>query len=408
MTRVRTALVIGGGIAGPAAAIALRKAGIEATVHEAHPGGADGAGVFLTLGSNGIDALRVLDAADPILSTGFATPAMVLRSGTGKRLGESVMTTREATGTTSRTMKRADLYAALHQQAVARGITVIRGKRLVAAEETPDGVRARFADGTEATADVLVGCDGVHSTVRRVIDPAAPEPTYVGLISNGGYARGVTVDSAPGDYEMIFGRKAFFGYAMSPDGEVWWFANVPRRPEPARGEVERVGTEEWRARLLELFAADAGPALPLIRATPAEEFAAMTPVHAIPHLPRWHSRRMVVIGDAAHAPSPSSGQGASLSVEDAVVLAKSLRDTDDPADAFARFEAVRRPRVEQIVKWAAKVNSGKAAGPVARVFRDAMLPVVLKLTANSKTIRDTYAHKLEWDAPAGAGLPSRG
>lgn len=134
----------------------------------------------------------------------------------------------------------------------------------------------------------------------------------------------------------------------------------------------------------------------------------MTPIHAIPHLPRWHSRRMVVIGDAAHAPSPSSGQGASLSIEDAVVLAKSLRDTDDPAAAFARFEAARRPRVEQIIKWAAKVNSSKAAGPVARVFRDAMLPVVLKMTANHRAIRETYDHRVDWGTPVGENLSSQG
>lgn len=394
MTRVRTALVIGGGIAGPVTAMALAKAGIEATIHEAQPAGADGAGVFLTLGSNGIDALRTLEAAEPVLSTGFTTPTITLRSGTGKRLGESVMTTRQATGTTSRTMKRAELYRALHEQAVARGIPVARGKRLVAAEETADGVRATFADGSEATADILIGCDGVHSTVRRIIDPAAPRPTYVGLLGNGGYTRGVAVDGPPGSYEMIFGRKAFFGYALAPDGEVWWFANVPRADEPARGEVSAVEPERLRGQLLELFAGDAGPALPLIRATSTADMAAMTPTHFIPHLPRWHSRRMVVLGDAAHAPSPSSGQGASLSIEDAVVLGRCLRDEADPAAAYARFEAVRRPRVEKIIKWAAKVNSSKAPGPIGRAFRDALLPLILRMTADSKTLRETYDYSI--------------
>lgn len=392
MTRVRTALVIGGGIAGPVAAMALHKAGIEATIHEARPAGAEEAGIFLTLGSNGIDALRVLDAADPILSAGFATPGITLRSYTGKRLGEAFMTTRAATGTTSRTMKRADLYAALHEQAVARGIPVVHGKRLAGAEETPDGVRATFADGSAATADILVGCDGVYSTVRRIIDPAAPAPTYVGLLNNGGYARGVTVDGPLGSYEMIFGRRAFFGYAPAPDGEVWWFANLPRRDEPARGEVEAVEPEEWRRQLLDLFAGDAGPAEALIYATP--ELSRMTPTHAIPHLPRWHSRRMVVIGDAAHAPSPSSGQGASLSIEDAVVLARCLREEGDPAAAFAGFVALRRPRVERIIKAALRVNSNKAAGPVARVLRDAILPAVLRMTANNKGLRETYDYKV--------------
>jgi 2-polyprenyl-6-methoxyphenol hydroxylase-like FAD-dependent oxidoreductase len=113
---------------------------------------------------------------------------------------------------------------------------------------------------------------------------------------------------------------------------------------------------------------------------------------------------MIVIGDAAHAPSPTSGQGASLSIEDAIVLAKSLRDQPGHQAAFAAFEAARRPRVERIIKWAARINNSKAAGPVTRVFRDAMLPVILTMTADSKALRQTYGYHIDWDAltPAAA------
>ena len=89
MTRTRTALIIGGGIAGPATAMALQKAGIEPMVYESRPTGADDVGVFLTLASNGIDALRVLGADGRVLASGFPTPGITFRSGTGKRLGET-------------------------------------------------------------------------------------------------------------------------------------------------------------------------------------------------------------------------------------------------------------------------------------------------------------------------------
>ncbi len=79
MTHTRTALIIGAGIAGPATAIALQKAGIESVVYEARPSGADGVGVFLTLASNGVDALRLLGADAPALAAGFPTPAITLR-----------------------------------------------------------------------------------------------------------------------------------------------------------------------------------------------------------------------------------------------------------------------------------------------------------------------------------------
>ena len=400
MTRTRTALIIGGGIAGPAMAMALQKAGIEPTVYESRPTGADDVGVFLTLASNGIDALRVLGADTAALASGFPTPGITLRSGTGKRLGESRTGRTLPDGTTSHTMKRADLYRALHEQARGRGVHIEHGKRLVAAGEIRGGVRAVFADGTEAVGDVLVGCDGVHSTVRRIIDPAAPAPRYAGLVSTGGYARGVSVDTEPGAYEMIFGKRAFFGYAVAPDGEVWWFANVPRRDEPGRGDLESVSGDARRRLLVELYADDAGPAVQIVQATP--EVMATSPVHAIPHLPTWHTGRMIVIGDAAHAPSPTSGQGASLSIEDAVVLGKSLRDLPGPQTAFASFEQARRPRVERIIRAAARINNSKAMGPVGRVIRDAMLPMILKRTADSTAFEQTYGFHVDWDARATA------
>jgi 2-polyprenyl-6-methoxyphenol hydroxylase-like FAD-dependent oxidoreductase len=163
---------------------------------------------------------------------------------------------------------------------------------------------------------------------------------------------------------------------------------VPRLPEPATSEASR-------RELLELFDGDAGPAVALVQAT--QELMAMSPIHTIPHLPAWRRGRMIVVGDAAHAPSPSSGQGASLSIEDAVVLAKCLRDLPSPDEAFAAFEAERRPRVERIIRAAARINSSKAAGPVGRVLRDAMLPAILRLAANGRAQRTIFDHHIEWD-----------
>ncbi|MGW8375474.1 NAD(P)/FAD-dependent oxidoreductase [Streptomyces sp. ODS28] len=395
------ALIIGGGIAGPATAMALQRVGIDSTVHEAHPTGAGGVGAFLTLGSNGLDALAALGAEGPALAAGFRTPGIAMYSSTGKHLGTTVTSRPGGEEPVSRTLKRAELYGLLSEEASRRGIALAHGKRLTSAEETSDGVRAHFADGSEETADLLIGCDGIHSTVRTVIDPAAPAPRYTGLIGLGGYTRGIRVDADPGTYAMVFGRRGFFGHALAPDGEVWWFANVPRPREPERGEAEAVGAEEWRAVLREMFADDAGPAARLVEAS--EEILPASPMHAMPPLPRWHSDRMIVLGDAAHAPSPSSGQGASLSLEDAVELARCLRDRPSPAAAFTAYEALRRPRVERIARQAARVNSNKAAGPVARVLRDAMLPLALRATANGKQMRETYGHHIEWEARTGEG-----
>ncbi len=368
MTTPRTALVIGAGIAGPVAAMALRKAGIQPTVYEAHPTRAEGTGTFLTIASNGIDALRVIGADEPALAAGFPTPTITLRSTTGKNLGGARTGLTLPDGTTSHTLRRADLYQALYQEAARRGIDIQHGKRLAAAEQTSGGVRAVFDDGSDAVADVLIGADGIHSTVRRLIDPAAPAPTYTGLINLSGYARGEEVDAEPGSYTMIFGKRAFFGYVLAPGGEVWWFANVPRRDEPARGQAEAISPAQWQTRLAGLYA-----------------------------VPAWHNDRMIVIGDAAHAPTPTSGQGASLSIEDAVVLAQCLRDLPTPQQAFTRFQALRRPRAERIIKQAARVNNSKTATPLTRMLRDATLPLIMKLAANSKQATAAYRYHIDWD-----------
>jgi len=395
MNRVRTALVIGGGIAGPATAMALRKAGVEADVYEARPGTADGVGVFLTLGSNGLAALRSLGADARVLEAGFPTPGILLRDSNGKDLGVSRISSGDPV---SRTLRRSDLYRAVRDEALDRGVRFEHGKRLVDVRDTGDGVTAVFEDGTEASADLVVGADGVHSTVRRIIDPKAPAPSYGRLLNLGGHARGVKTDAEPGSYVMVFGRRAFFGYVLSPSGEVWWFANVPCRTEPSRSESAALSASDWLARLKELFARDAGLAVRILEATDPADMMTASPLHLLPRLPHWQRGRMVVVGDAAHAPSPSSGQGASLAVEDAVELARCLRDAPD--DALARFERIRRPRVERIVKAAERVNSSKAPGPVGRAFLRLLLPVVLRSAASARQAEEVYGHRVDWAASA--------
>jgi FAD-dependent urate hydroxylase len=89
------------------------------------------------------------------------------------------------------------------------------------------------------------------------------------------------------------------------------------------------------------------------------------------------------------------------------VLAKRLRDLPDHRQAFTRFETLRRPRVERIIKAAARVNNSKAAGPVGRVVRDAVQPFILKMAAGSKQAEEVYAYHVDWEAAvAGTGQTS--
>jgi 2-polyprenyl-6-methoxyphenol hydroxylase-like FAD-dependent oxidoreductase len=407
MTKSRTALVIGGGIAGPVAAMALREAGIEAVVYEAHaPTTEEDVGSYLTVATNGLDALRAIDADKPVLGAGFPTPTNVLWSGGGRRLGAVSNGGTLSDGTTAHTVKRARLYRALHHEAAGRGIRIELGKRLVDAGPTPGGgVVARFQDGSQATADLLIGADGVHSPTRRLIDPAAPGGRYVGLVNFGGYTNEAAAGAEPGIWHMIFGKRAFFGYVVDPAGGTVWFANVPR--DPVSG-AERAATssEQWQRQLIDLFADDHGPASSLIAAGGLELVADNT--HDLPRVPTWHRGAMVIIGDAAHAPSPSSGQGASMAAEDAVVLAKCVRDLPDVPQALAAYEQSRRKRVEQIVAQGARTSSTKTPGPVGRVTRDLLLPVVFKLLVTERSLAWMYRHHIDWDTPVTAAARERG
>jgi len=386
----KTAVVIGGGIAGTVAAIALHQVGVVPVVHEAREANSDGIGAFLTIADNGLAALAPLGLDQVVGDLGMPTRRMHLTSGrTGRDLG--------STGMRARTLSRSDLYQALRLEAERRGIEIRYGKQIMAAEPIGAGVRAGFTDNTCTTGDLLIGADGLHSRTRTLLDPAAPAARYVGLLNTGGHAPDLHLEAPVGDAHFVFGRRCFFGWFTAPDAGTWWFANPPARTDPGRQALAAISPQEWRSRLQGLFADDRSPAAEAIDAT-AEIFAPWA-TYDFPKVPVWHDDRMVIIGDAAHATSPSAGQGASMAIEDAVVLARCVRDIPSTAEAFDAYERIRRPRVEKVVAAGRRNGSGKAAGPIGAVLRDAMMPYVIKRFANEEALAWMTDHRIDWDAP---------
>ena len=395
------ALIIGGGVAGPVTAMALAKAGFEPVVFEEHRTPPADLGTYLTVAVNGLSALAALDAHGPVCEAGFPTKSIVFFLGGGQRLAQVDVGQELADGTVTHTLKRSALHATLAAEAERRGIAFERGRKLVGVQETVDGVTARFADGSAETGDFLVGCDGVHSTVRRLIDPSAPAARYTGLLNVGGFTPAGSVSLEPGTYHMIFGKRAFFGYTVSPDGEVWWFANPGEPAELSARDLQAITGDAWRRRLTRLFAADAGPAAEIIGRTTGPIAASGS--YEIATLPVWHTERMVVAGDAAHAASPAAGQGASMAMEDAVVLATCLRDRPTPGEAFAEFERLRRGRVERVTAQGARSSAFKAVGPLKRRLRDRKLPAILRGHAEGgkHSLGWIHSHRVDWVETAG-------
>jgi 2-polyprenyl-6-methoxyphenol hydroxylase-like FAD-dependent oxidoreductase len=393
------ALVVGGGVAGPVTAMALQKAGLEAIVVEAYPRRDAEVGSYLTVSPNGLDALDAIGALSVAKGAGFAHRRNVMRNSGGSVLGEIALGAPLRDGTTALTMKRSRLARGLADEAVRRGIRIDYGRRLTGAVSAGDGVTASFEDGSSERADLLIGADGVHSIVRRLIDPSAPSGRYVGLTNFGGITRAGAVenrDLEAGTWQFVFGRRAFFGAALAPDGDVVWFVNAPR------GEIspdERAATspESWLRWLADLFTGDRWPAADLIRAGRLELAGDNT--YDLGHVPVWHRGRVIAIGDAAHAPAPSSGQGASLAMEDGVILAMALRDATTIESAFAAFEIARRERVERIVAVGARSSSSKIPGRFGSVIRDAVMRVLFRYVVTERASAWMYGHRIDWDGP---------
>jgi 2-polyprenyl-6-methoxyphenol hydroxylase-like FAD-dependent oxidoreductase len=351
------ALIIGGGISGAVTAMALHKAGISSVIHEAYATGAADAGAFLTIMHNGMDALRAIELHQPVIDNSFPANGIELIAANGETVGERRFELDRVTS--PRTIMRARLYSALHEEAVRRGIRIEHGKRLVAATTTSSGVKAHFEDGSTAHGDLIIGADGIHSAVRAIIDPGAPRPRYTGLNIIYGYTRDTSIPAAPRTYRMIQGERAFFGYTTAPDGKTYWFSRIAG-PERDRAALATTTAAQWREQAIEVFTGDRTPAVEIIQSTGDDIFGGHA--YDVPTTPVWSTATMVLVGDAAHAASPAAGQGASMALEDSVVLAQCLRDLPDAPAAFTVYERLRRERVERLVATSAGQTSDSDRG----------------------------------------------
>lgn len=364
-------LVAGGGISGTVTAMALKLAGHDPVVFEAYASGGEDIGAFLTIMHNGMDALRAIGADGPVIDASFAAYGVELVLPTGETVGRREFGTEGLDG--PRTVTRATLYRVLQEEAARRGVPLEHGRRLTGAKTGSGGVTAEFADGSTESGDVLIGADGLRSVVRRLIDPAAGEPRYTGLTVVYGYTRADGLPAAPGIYRMVRGSKAAFGFTTDPDGATFWFARIPDEERP-RAEIAAVTPAGWREFAHAAFAGEPLPCADIIAATGDEIFGGHS--YDVPETRVWSTPEMVLVGDAAHAASPASAQGASMALEDSVVLAKCLRDLPDPVSAFAAYEGLRRERVEKLVAAGAGQNVADGTDWL-------------------------YSHHIDWDAKIG-------
>jgi len=332
----RRVIVVGSGIGGLAAAIALERSRYEVLVLEQAPELTE-VGAGLTLWPNGVRALAALGLGE-VRDFGSVQGAGGVRIPSGRWLSRFDMSQiGDRFGEPVLGVHRADLVRILLEQAlqvseIRLGVTVQRVR------QDSSGVTAVLADGSEARADIVVGADGIDSVVRRHLYPDS-RSRYAGFSA---WRAVIQTDGpAPGSQGETMGIGQLFGFLPISRQRIYWFA-AARLPEqrsyqggPHREElIRRFG--EWH-----------DPIPSLVRDTPEEEILCH-PIHEVPSLPAWSVRRVTLLGDAAHAMTPNLGQGACQALEDAVALGETVTTESDPVAALAAYQRARLRRATGI------------------------------------------------------------
>ena len=346
----RTALVVGGGIGGLAAAIALRQIGVEATVCErTHALGEVGAGIALW--PNATRALARLGVLDAVRDAAGPVSGVEIRSADGRRLSAF-----SASGyaTPALCVHRADLVAVLRDALPAGEVRF--GCEYAAHTDDAEGVSVRFADESEQHADLLVGADGLRSGVRASIG-AAEAPRFCGQTVVRGVSPRLT---RPGEAFETWGDGLRFGLFDVGQDRAYWYAVEAAAEAPRSAAVDR-------GALLRRFALWHSPISATIEATPED---ALTRYAVHDRTPRrgWSEGRAVLVGDAAHPMTPDMGQGGAQALEDAVALAEAVRRASDVSGALRQFERARYARTARLV-WQSRIAGqvGQASGAAARL-----------------------------------------
>ncbi len=360
MAAKKKVLIAGAGIGGLTLGHALLQRGFEVEIFERAPALLPlGAGI--TIQSNAVLALRTLgldaaiaarsariDRAEIVSPTGAILSRLPLDA-VAARLGAPMLA----------------IHRGVLQQLLAAGLEphLRLGSEAHGIREEAGGVALRFADGSEARGDLLVGADGLHSAIRRHV-AGEEAPRYAGYTAWRGVAR---MDTEPGRSTEAWGAGERFGVVPIGEGLVYWFGVAD-----APAGVHRSPTGE-KEELLRRFGSWHEPCGRLIEATPAEVIL-RTDIFDRTPIAKWSRGCVTLLGDAAHPMTPNLGQGGCQAIEDAVVLAGCLAGARDLAEGLAAYEARRVARANRFVAESRRLGQvAQWRHPIARIARTALL-----------------------------------
>lgn len=331
------AIIIGGGIGGVAAGVALARAGFEIAIYE-QASALREVGAGLTVWPNAMKALRLLGLDAAVWAIGrpfgvgqvFDPRGRVLVEGARREILE------QRFGWPGTVLHRHQLLQLLAQFLPSEAIHL--GMRCQTIQQDRAGVTATFTNGHQDRGDVLIGADGLNSTIRAAL-LGRQRPRYAGYVAYRG------INRFPFESDIAYetwGIGQRFGFVPGPGGENYWWAALSG-PERSRSEADA------RKDLLAIYGDWFDPIPAMIEATLPETILCNA-IYDRPPTSRWSVGRATLLGDAAHPLTPDLGQGACLALEDAVDLGKILAEQTDIPEALRIYEARRLPRASFLIR----------------------------------------------------------
>ena len=386
MTRTPRIAIVGGGVGGLAAALALERHRAEIVICEQSPA-LNEIGAGLNLSPNALMALRVLGVEDAVIARGSESDFMVIRNWKSGRIISRMRrgAFRQQFGAPNLTVHRADLLDVLRR--ALKTVDFRLGARCIAVEACDRGAVARLADGGEIEADIIVGADGIHSVVREsLFGPDAPR--FTGCICWRGMA---TASAVPRDIAVAEGAMW-----MGPHGHV---VHYPVRRGELINIVAHFDSDSWTEEswtrecdVSELMTSYAGWHPDLLSLYPYSARWYKWALYDRDPVERWSKGRVTLLGDSAHAMLPYLGQGAAMAIEDACVLSAAIaRYGADLDAALLAYERLRAPRARAAVLGSReRARENHLASPWAQLKRD------VKFALRERFARDKTVFRTAW------------
>jgi naringenin degradation protein FdeE len=371
MKTLRSALIIGGGIAGMSAAIELRKRGVAVDlVEQDKEWRVYGAGI--SINGAALRAFKTLGVLGQIVDQGWCSDGCDICDARGSLLGK--LPTPRIAGADipgGGGILRPVLARILSQATLASGTAVRLGVTFSTLEPQDEAVEVGLTDGTRGRYDLVVGADGLFSKVRDAAFPQLPKPKYAGQ----GCWRAV-VPRAPEitGASMFMGRVTKAGVNPVSNDEMYLFCLDNREIH------ERVPENQWTGILSGLLAEFGGTVGRIRESLNAQSRILYRPLESILASAPWHRGRIVLMGDAVHATTPHLASGAAISVEDAIVLAEELERAPSVEAALTAYAARRFERCRMVVENSLKLAEIEithgSQGEHAQLMRDSMIALL--------------------------------